>query len=200
MILINLFLSLSSETVFRRRPLPIAVSAVAYANCTNSGSWSQSSIQCIKTRQIFFSFSIHYHIFWLRKVFHNHFLYLHSIYSQENSGSLWEAHFSKNSVSLERIEIFQFRLKIWHLWRLPHPWVGVWVVGCMGGWVYGWLGVWVVGCMGGWVYGWVNGLGQVKSLKSNKPWPNRDISILFEDLISVKTPPPMGGWLGVWVG
>ena len=34
-ILINLFLSLSSETVFRRRPPPIAVSAVAYEDCTN---------------------------------------------------------------------------------------------------------------------------------------------------------------------
>ena len=42
-------------------------------------------------------------------------------------GSLWGAHFSKNSVSLEQIEIFQFCLKIRHLWRLPHPWVGVWV-------------------------------------------------------------------------
>ena len=43
--------------------------------------------------------------FGLRKVFHNHFpckcKYLHSIYSQESSGSLWEARFSKNSVSLE---------------------------------------------------------------------------------------------------
>ena len=56
-------------------------------------------------------------------------------------GSLWGAHFSKNSVSLEQIEIFQFCLKIQHLWWLPHPWVGVWVVG------------------------WVDGWGQVKSLK-----------------------------------
>ena len=55
--------------------------------------------------------------------------------------SLWGAHFSKNSVSLEQIEIFQFCLKIQHVWRLPHPWVGVWVVG------------------------WVDGWGQVKSLK-----------------------------------
>ena len=47
-------------------------------------------------------------------------------------GSLWEARFSKNSVSLEWIEIFQFCLKIWHLLRLPHPWVGVWVVGWVG--------------------------------------------------------------------
>ena len=32
---------------------------------------------------------------------------------------------SQNSIALELIEIFQFRLKIWNLWRLPHPWVGV---------------------------------------------------------------------------
>ena len=38
---------------------------------------------------------------------------------------------SQNSIALELIEIFQFRLKIWNLWRLPHPWVGVW----FGGWV-----------------------------------------------------------------
>ena len=48
-------------------------------------------------------------------------------------GSLWGAHFSENSVSLERIEIFQFCLKIQHLWWLPHPWVGVWVVGWVDG-------------------------------------------------------------------
>ena len=37
---------------------------------------------------------------------------------------------SKNSITLERIEIFSFCLKIWNPWRLPHPWVGVWC-----GWV-----------------------------------------------------------------
>ena len=31
----------------------------------------------------------------------------------------------QNSIRLELIEIFQFCLKIWNLWRLPHPWVGV---------------------------------------------------------------------------
>ena len=40
--------------------------------------------------------------------------------------------------------------------------------------------------------------------KFNSTWTNRDISILFEDLKSVETPPPMGGciiwWVGVWVG
>ena len=44
--------------------------------------------------------------------------------------------FSKNLI-LEQIEIFQFCLKIQHLWRLPHPWVGVWVVGWMGGLIGG---------------------------------------------------------------
>ena len=46
---------------------------------------------------------------------------------------------NQNSIVLELIEIIQFRLKIWNLWRLPHPWVGVW----FGGWVGGWVGWWV---------------------------------------------------------
>ena len=47
---------------------------------------------------------------------------------------------SQNSIALELIEIFQFRLKIWNLWRLPPP-MGV----LLGGWVGGWMG----GLMGG---------------------------------------------------
>ena len=43
---------------------------------------------------------------------------------------------SKNAIKLERIKIFRFRLKIWNLWRIPHPWVGVF----FGGWVGGWVG------------------------------------------------------------
>ena len=39
--------------------------------------------------------------------------------------------------------------------------------------------------------------------KFNSTWTNRDISILFDDLKSVETPPPMGGciiwWVGGWV-
>ena len=53
---------------------------------------------------------------------------------------------SQNSIVLELIKIFQFSLKIWNLWRLPHPWVGVW----FGAWVDGWVGWWV---------------GQIKTLK-----------------------------------
>ena len=45
---------------------------------------------------------------------------------------------SKNAIKLERIEIFRFRLKIWNLWRIPHPWVGVFLVD-------GWVDVWVSG-------------------------------------------------------
>ena len=48
---------------------------------------------------------------------------------------------TKNQINLDLIEIFQFCLKIQHLWRLSHPWVGEWMVG------------------------WVDGWGQVKSLK-----------------------------------
>ena len=43
---------------------------------------------------------------------------------------------SKYVIILERIEIFRFCLKIWNLWRIPHPWVGVY----FGGWVGGWVG------------------------------------------------------------
>ena len=45
---------------------------------------------------------------------------------------------TQNSIALELIKIFQFRLKIWNLWRLPHPWVGVWFGGWVGGCVDGW--------------------------------------------------------------
>ena len=44
---------------------------------------------------------------------------------------------SQNSITLELIEIFQFRLKIWNLWRLPHH---GWVYGLVGGWVGWWVG------------------------------------------------------------
>ena len=40
---------------------------------------------------------------------------------------------SKNSIALELIKIFQFSLKIWNLWRLLHPWVGVWFGGLVDG-------------------------------------------------------------------
>ena len=36
--------------------------------------------------------------------------------------------------------------------------------------------------------------------KFNSTWTNRDISILFEDLKSVETPPPKGGCIIWWVG
>ena len=100
----------------------------------------------------------------------------------------------QNSIALELIEIFQFCLKIWNLWRLPHPWVGVWFGGWVGGWVGWWVGSgqitenlkivdWIkiiqfclkiydlwrhhhpwVG-VSGLVDGWVNGWSQVKWLK-----------------------------------
>ena len=40
---------------------------------------------------------------------------------------------SKNAIRFERIEIFRFRLKIWNLRRLPHPWLGDFFGGWMGG-------------------------------------------------------------------
>ena len=40
---------------------------------------------------------------------------------------------AKNQINLDLIEIIQFYLKIYDLLRHPHLWVGVWVVGWMGG-------------------------------------------------------------------
>ena len=48
-------------------------------------------------------------------------------------------------INLDIIEIIQFCLKIYDLWRHLHLWVGVWVVGWMAGWVDGWFS----GSMGG---------------------------------------------------
>ena len=57
--------------------------------------------------------------------------------------------------------------------------------------------------MGGWISGLMDGsmgrsMGGTRSnhQKSNKSGPNRDNSILFEDLLFVETPPPMGGYMG----
>ena len=48
-------------------------------------------------------------------------------------------------INLDIIEIIQFCLKIYDLWRHLHLWVGVWLVGWMGGLVDGWFS----GSMGG---------------------------------------------------
>ena len=60
----------------------------------------------------------------------------HPIHLPPHPPGGWTPGISQNSIALELIEIFQFRLKIWNLWRLPHTWVGVW----FGGWVAGWVG------------------------------------------------------------
>ena len=43
-------------------------------------------------------------------------------------------------INLDIIEIIQFCLKIYDLWRHLHLWVGVYVVGWMGGSVGQWVG------------------------------------------------------------
>ena len=48
----------------------------------------------------------------------------------------------KNQINLDLIEIIQFCLKIYDLLRHPYLWVGVWVVGWMGGLICGSMG-WV---------------------------------------------------------
>ena len=43
----------------------------------------------------------------------------------------------KNHINLNLIEIIQFCLKIYDLLTHPHLWVGIWVVGWMGGLICG---------------------------------------------------------------
>ena len=95
---------------------------------------------------------------------------------------------TQNSIALELIKIFQFHLKIWNLWRLPHPWVGVW----FGGWVVGWVGWWVR-------------LGQnTKNLKT-VDW-NKIIHSVWRFMICRDTHTHgwvcgwLGGSMGQWVG
>ena len=61
----------------------------------------------------------------------------------------------KNQINLDLIEIIQFCLKIYDLLTHPHLWVGVWVVGWMGGLICGSMPP-MDGCMGCWVDQWVN--------------------------------------------
>ena len=42
---------------------------------------------------------------------------------------------TNNLINLDLIDIIQVCLKIYDLYRHPHPWVGVWVVGWVGQWV-----------------------------------------------------------------
>ena len=96
---------------------------------------------------------------------------------------------TNNLINLDIIRIIQFCLKIYDLYRQPHPWVGAWVVGWMGGSMGQWVGSGHITkyrinldlieiiqlCLkiydllrhphlwvGVWVNGWVNGWGQVK--------------------------------------
>ena len=100
---------------------------------------------------------------------------------------LWgTAGISKNSITLELIEIFQFCLKIWNLWRLPYPWVGVW----FGGWVGGWVGWWV-------------GSGQItKNFKNVDSLKIKKFYSVWRFMICKDTPTQgwVCGWMGGWVG
>ena len=93
-------------------------------------------------------------------------------------------HITKYRINLDLIELIQFCLKIYDLLRHPH------LDGCMGQWMVSnqmtslikpelidiirfclkiydlWRHPYL------WVDGWVNGWAHVKSLKSNKSWPN----------------------------
>ena len=129
---------------------------------------------------------------------------------------------TKNLINLDLIEIIQFCLKIYDLYRHSPP-IGGWLGGSNGGsgqmtnnWInlelikiiqfclkiyvlerhpHPWVGV----CVNGWVSGSMGGI-RWNDYQLNKSWPNWDNSILFEDLWFVETPPPMGVCVGGWVG
>ena len=73
-------------------------------------------------------------------------------------------HINKYWINLDLIKIIQFCLKIYDLLRNPHLWVD----------------------------GYVNGWAHVKSLKSNKSWPDRDNSIMdiFGHFLDILLKPP----------
>ena len=54
----------------------------------------------------------------------------------------WDQVKSLKIIILDLVEIIQFCLKIYDLLRHPHLWVGVWVIGWMGGLICGSMG-WV---------------------------------------------------------
>ena len=73
-------------------------------------------------------------------------------------------HITKYQINLDVIEIIKFCLKIYDLLRQPYLWVDV----------------------------WVNWWAHVKSLKSNKSWPNQDNSIMdiLDILLDILLKPP----------
>ena len=92
------------------------------------------STYCLCDAQIIPSSPCHHHIIYMAP----HIIitppYTESTYPHSPRGRT--PRISKISIRFELIKIFQFCLKIWNLWRLPHLGVGVW----FGGWVGGWVG------------------------------------------------------------
>ena len=85
-------------------------------------------------------------------------------------------HITKYPINLDVIKIVQFCLKIYDFLRHPYLWVGVWI------------------------HGWPH----VKSLISNKSWPNRDNSIMdildiFLDILLTPPQPLMGLFFSMYL-
>ena len=100
----------------------------------------------------------------------------------------WTPGISKNSITLELIKIFQFRLKIWNMWIIPHPWMGVWFDEWVGGWV-----------------GWWDGSGQNTKNSKNVDWIK--IIQFYLKIYDLQRHSIHGwvcgwvvGWMGQWVG
>lgn len=67
-------------------------------------------------------------------------------------------------------------------------WVGLWVGGSFGGWVFGWVGLWVGGSLGRWVFG------------SVCLWVDLWVGESLDGSLSGWVFGWVCGWMGFWVG
>ena len=86
-----------------------------YRNCKWSLLWRHPCLSCLTC------ICVHMHV---------HACMMHvCMYVESQPSRHPPTQISRNSTSLEGIKMFQFCLKIGHLWRLLHLWVGVWFGG-----------------------------------------------------------------------
>ena len=114
-----------------------------YRNCKWLPTWRHPCLACLSCSTCMcVGACMHVHVcihVYMGYLPHTH-THPHPIHPSATPPGWWTLRISKNLITLELIKIFQFCLKIWNLWRIPHPWVGVW----FGGWMGGWVGWWVV--------------------------------------------------------
>ena len=95
-------------------------------NCKWPPPWRQPCLSCLTCMHVCVHMCAHAHV---RAYMHGGYPYptppppTHPPTPQ--GGTPPPPQISKNTIRLERIEIFRFCLRIWNLWRIPHPWVDV---------------------------------------------------------------------------